>query len=130
MPGLAHVTAPLSSLRAVKGSRKLPWSDEHQDAFERCKQMASTPITLFTPVSGRGYTIATDASKAAVGAVLKQEGRIVSVFSKKLNKTQQCYDTRDKEALGIYKALRHFRYFIVGEQVVLFTDHKPLLNFF
>ena len=41
---------------------------------------------------------------------------------------QQKYSAHDKEALAIYKSLRHFRYFLLGDKVKLLTDHKPLVG--
>ena len=85
-------------------------------------------MTLSTPRPGQGYTLETDASKLAMGGVLKQQGRLIGIYSKKLNTAQQKYSAHDKEALAIYKALRYFRYYILGDKVNLLTDHKPLIS--
>ena len=128
IPGLAHVTGPLSDLSSTPGRQKLPWTQEHQAAFVETKNIARKPMALSTPMPGQGYTLETDASNLAMGVVLKQQGRLIAIFSKKLNTAQQKYSAHDKEALAIYKSLRYFRYYILGDRVNLPTDHKPLVN--
>ena len=85
-------------------------------------------MALSTPMPGQGYTLETDASKLAMGGVLRQRGRLIAIYSKKLNTAQQKYSAHDKEALAIYKFLKYFRYYILGDRVNLLTDHKPLVN--
>ena len=36
------------------------------------------------------------------------------------------YSTFDRELLGVYLAIRHFRYFLEGRKFHIVTDHKPL----
>ena len=71
----------------------------------------------------------TDASDAAVGAVLQQlvDGtwQLISFFSKKLRPAKTRHSTFDRELLAVYLAIKHFRHFLEGRLYVL-TDHKPL----
>ncbi|VDL59796.1 unnamed protein product [Hymenolepis diminuta] len=75
-------------------------------------------------------TLSTDASQAAVGAVLKQRTgdavRPLAFFFAKLTPTQTRYSTFGRELLAIYKAVKHFRYLLEGRQFTIFTDRKPL----
>lgn len=36
----------------------------------------------------------------------------------------------DRELLGIYLAIKHFRYILEGRQILIRTDHKPLIYAF
>ena len=56
--------------------------------------------------------------------------RPIAFFSKSLNSTQKRYSTTKKELLGIHLALKEFKYLILGYDIELYTDHKPLTPFF
>ena len=65
-----------------------------------------------------------------MGAVLQQwvgaTWQPLAFFSKKLQSAERKYSTFDRELLGIYLAIKHFRHFVEGRQFHIFTDHKPL----
>ena len=50
----------------------------------------------------------------------------LTFFSKKLSDTETRYSTFDRELLGAYLAVCHFRFALEGQQFCLLTDHKPL----
>ena len=64
------------------------------------------------------------------GAVLQQfvnnDWQPLAYFSKSLTPTERRYSTFDRELLGIYLAIKHFRYAVEGWQFHVLTDHKPL----
>ncbi|GBN24074.1 Transposon Ty3-G Gag-Pol polyprotein [Araneus ventricosus] len=72
-----------------------------------------------------------DASDTAIGAVLQQyensTWQPIAFYSKKLNDTQQNYRTYDKELLGIYLSVKHFKHYLEGRTFTIYTDHKPLI---
>ena len=73
-----------------------------------------------------------DASQTGCGAVLQQciQGtwHPLSFFSHSFNRAQSRYATFDRELLGIYLAIRHFRYFIEERAFTIFTDHAPICH--
>ena len=90
-------------------------------------------IFLHYPLPGAKLSLRCDASLSQVGAILQQElpsgDRVpISCFSKSLNPAQRKYSTFDRELLAVYLATKHFRYFIEGQDVVAYTDHKPLVH--
>ena len=50
----------------------------------------------------------------------------MAYFSKKLRKPELKYSAFDRELLGLYLGIRHFRHFLEGHDFPAFTDHKPL----
>ena len=91
--------------------------------------MAEDP-QLCLPRDDQIFKIDTDASDGAVGAVLYQdidgERRVISYFSKVLNKQQRNWSVTDKELFAILEAVRHFPY-EAAKGVIIYTDHQPLI---
>ncbi|GFV16801.1 transposon Tf2-9 polyprotein [Trichonephila clavipes] len=73
----------------------------------------------------------TDASDFAVGSVLQQHIETtvehLGFFSRKLSTTEKKYSTFDRELFSIYLSVKHFRHMLEGREVIIYTDHKPLV---
>ncbi|XP_051750669.1 uncharacterized protein LOC127513104 isoform X1 [Ctenopharyngodon idella] len=76
------------------------------------------------------YQIPTDASDRGLGAVLSQEiegeERPVLYISRKLSKRETKYSTIEKECLAIRWAVLTLRYYLLGREFTLCSDHAPL----
>lgn len=109
---------------------KINWTDEALQSFEDCKRDITNAVLLSHPSAGAPLALMTDASNLCAGAVLQQkiEGRWkpLGFFSKKFSDAQQKYSTYDRELLSIYMAAKHFRKMFEGQELIIFTDHKPL----
>ncbi|GFU97786.1 retrovirus-related Pol polyprotein from transposon opus [Trichonephila clavipes] len=128
----AKTQAPLHELlkgAKKKDRRKVHWTDDTRRSFEKCKtDLAEAALLSFTRY-GLPLSLCTDASDFAVGAVLQQlenEGwKPIAFYSKQLNETQTRYSTYDRELLGIYLSVKHFKHLLEGNDFVIYTDHKP-----
>lgn len=60
--------------------------------------------------------------------MLLQDNKPVAYGSASLTETQQRYAQIEKELLAVVYGLEHFNYYTYGRQVVVQTDHKPLLG--
>ncbi len=73
-----------------------------------------------------------DVSKTAIGAVFSQgEGdhrQFLTFFSKALQPTEQRYSTFGRDLLAACLSVKHFRHYAEGGSLVIFTDHKPLIQ--
>ena len=76
------------------------------------------------------FEVMCDTSDLAVGAVLgqREEGKSYVVYyaSKTLNEAQRNYTTTEKELLVVVYALDKFCAYLIGSDIVIFTDHSTL----
>jgi Reverse transcriptase (RNA-dependent DNA polymerase)./Integrase core domain. len=121
-PHRSHIMSPLTSLTG----HKFQWNDACQKAFEHIKLMITEDVLLAYPDHNLPFEIQTDASDYQLGSVIKQKGRPVAYFSKKLNKAQKNYTIEEKEILSIVETLKTFRSMLLGAQIHIFTDHLNL----
>ena len=83
----------------------------------------------------KDYVIHCDASKYSYSGILQQnrpgteELAPVAYFSGNFDKTQVKWNITEKEACTIYKLVKN-AFFITGAKITVFSDHKPLKNFF
>jgi hypothetical protein len=109
------------------------WGEAQQQAFNEIKAAISKEPTLAHPDESKPYFLETDASGAAMGAVLSQrqeDGCLhpIAFMSASFSPAELNYDTHDKELLAIIRAFEHWCIFLEGtkETVTVFTDYKTL----
>ena len=125
LPKFAEISRPLYDL--TKKNVPFVWGDKVQESFEFVKTGISKPILLFHPNLTKAFTIECDASSIAVAAVLKQDGRIVSMVSKALKNHELNWAIRDKELYSIVYACLKFHFYLDNkDDTTIFTDHKSL----
>jgi hypothetical protein len=110
------------------------WNHEAEAAFEKCKEELANAALLAHRMEHGDLTLTTDASDAAIGGVLQQRvqdsWQPLGFFFKKLTSTQRNYSTYDRELLGVYKSVKHFRHMLEARVFTIQTDHKPLTSAF
>jgi hypothetical protein len=62
-----------------------------------------------------------------LGAVITHEGKPLAFYSRKLNSAQTRYTTGEQELLSIVETLKEFRDILLGQQVIIHTDHLNIL---
>lgn len=132
VPDFASLVHPLTRL-TVKGA-PFVWSPECIAAVTAVQAALTSDTVLQQPDFNRPFTISVDASDFAVGAVLHQEDpltgqqRPVEYYSATFDATARNYAARDKEALALVCAVRHWRYYLFGSRfrVRLYSDHQSL----
>ena len=111
------------------------WSEDAESSFTKLKsELADAALLNYSNPSEGNFHLVTDASKFAVGAALHQCNGTSSIpiafFSKRLQSAQRSYSAFDRELLAVYLSVLHFKPIVEGRIVVVFTDHKPLVNAF
>ena len=124
----SQIAKPLSNL-LVQG---IPFEFDSQclQAFTVLKdKLISAPIVV-APDWSFPFELMCDASDYAIGAVLGQKRekifQVIYYESKTLNDAQLNYATTEKELLAIVFAFDKFRPYLIGNKVVVHTDHSSI----
>ena len=131
LPRAAQTMRPMyEALKGAKPKHTVDWSPERDKAFVDAKTALAKAAMLAHPASSAPIALTTDASDYAVGAVYEQwvgdAWQPLAFFSRQLRPSERKYSTFDRELLGVYLAIRHFRSLLEGRQFSVFVDHKPL----
>ncbi|KAI7944413.1 hypothetical protein MJO28_010108 [Puccinia striiformis f. sp. tritici] len=134
----AKIACPLHDLTGGNVTKKqnVKWLPVHELAFEVLKEaMVSAPVLLMPDVS-KPFTVETDASDFAVGAVLLQTDvdllwHPVAYESKKLNSAQCNYPAQERELFAIIHSWRKWHVYLDGAvcTTIFHTDHASLQYF-
>lgn len=90
-------------------------------------KLALSQLTcLAYPDFSQAFEIHTDASDKQLGAVISQNERPKAFYTRKLNNAQQKYTTTERELLSIVETLKEFRNILLGQKLIVHTDHKNL----
>ena len=124
----SQIAKPLSNL-LVQGT-PFEFDAPCMHAFSVLKdKLVSAPIVV-APDWSFPFELMCDASDYAIGAVLgQQRERIFQVIyyaSRTLNDAQLNYATTEKELLAIVFAFDKFRPYLIGNKVVVHTDHSAI----
>ena len=116
--------------KLLEKDAKFEWDAECQQRFEELKAYLTTAPIVRAPNWQLPFEVICDASDLAIGAVLGQraEGKpyVVYYASKTLNEAQRNYTTTEKELLAVVYALDKFRAYLIGANIIIFTDHSSL----
>lgn len=123
----AHHAEPLFAL--TKKDAPFSWDSECQAAMD-IRTSCITSVLKF-PDFERPFFIHADECDAGLGAALMQrddDGRDVAVAyaCHALHKSEKPYSTPEKECMAVIWALEHFRPYVEGLHVTVFSDHNSL----
>jgi ribonuclease HI len=114
----------------LKKDTKFKWTDECEASFQELKKCLVTSPVLILPDQRKDYEVYCDASCRGFGAILMQEGRVVSYASRQLKPHELNYATHDLELAAVVHALKTWRHFLIGNHCEVYTDHKSLKYIF
>lgn len=90
------------------------------------KKKITQRLILRFPNFNKLFQVHCDASGIAIGPILSQEDKPITYFNKKLNESRKNYTSYYKEFYAIIQALKHWRYYLLGKEFVLFSDNFSL----
>ena len=125
----SKIAKPLYKL--LEKDVKFSWDGDYQRSFEELKSHLTIAPIVRAPNWQLPFEVICDASDLAIGAVLgqREDGKpyVVYYARKTLNEAQRNYTTIEKELLAVVVyALDKFRAYLVGSDVIMFTDHSAL----
>ena len=82
--------APLTDLVGV-GKKKLKWNEVHQKAVQDIKKVMAKEIIFTSPNFNEVFEIHTDTSDRQLGAIIYQNGKPLSFYSRKRSSSQRNY---------------------------------------
>jgi hypothetical protein len=125
----SKITAPLTDLTKGEG-KSIVWTPQCQAAFDTLKHALTHAPVLAYPIYSDPFTLTTDASKYATGAILSQVRNnkevVIAYGGRKFSAPEQNYTTTERECLAVIKALREFEPYVRGQHVQIITDHAAL----
>lgn len=126
----AQRAAPLNHLTGK--DIQFQWTADCQEAFEFLRDALCAEPIMSHPDFTQRFTLCTDASQVAVGAVLAQEvdglEKVVAYASHSLTAAERRWSTYDRELWAIVWAVRSFRHYLGLLPFTIVTDHRPLLG--
>ncbi|XP_031668019.1 uncharacterized protein LOC116359314 [Oncorhynchus kisutch] len=130
IPQFSTIAVPLTNLTSKGASNPVKWTEECEEAFMTLKKRLCSFPVLQTPDFKKRFLVQVDASAVGIGAVLAQgepgEELPVLYLSRKLLPRETRYSTIEKECLAIKWALDSLRYYLLGREFDLHTDHRAL----
>lgn len=99
IPNYSTITAPLRDL--TKNNVNFEWGKNQQKSFETLKRdLTSDKVMAYFDATKQTVMIV-DASPLGLGALLTQDGKVISYGSRALNDVETRYSQTEREALGL-----------------------------
>ena len=127
IPNKASITEPLRQL--IKDNATWNRGRPQQQALVNLKRILGSEILLKFYDEQEPLTIQADASNTGLGACLLQNNQTICYASRPLTSTEIRYAQIEKDMLAILFAAQRFHHYIYGVEVVVHSDHKPLVYF-
>ncbi|XP_070032637.1 uncharacterized protein [Nicotiana tomentosiformis] len=131
---LPHVDDLFDQLQDARVFSKIDlrsgWSEECEKTFQKLKIALTTTPVLVLPMGSGSYTVYCDASHVVLGAVLMQDGRVISYASRQLKVHEKNYHVRGLELAAIVHALKIWRHYLYGVPSDVYTDHRSIQHLF
>ena len=130
IPNYSTLTSPITELWR-KGA-DFEWTERRQEAFDALKQALTSAPALW-PIdyhSGNPIILSVDSSYIAVGIILSQlddngHKRPARYGSLPFSDVESRYAQSKLELYGLYRAMRHFRLYIIGaKNLIVEVDAK------
>lgn len=102
------------------------WSNTQQLTFDNLKNKLTNALVLALPDFAKPFILEADACGYGLGAVLIQEGRPLSYYSKAIGPKAAALSTYDKEALAIIEAVKKWKHYFADTSLVIRTYQESL----
>ena len=118
----SRITGPLTKL--TQKEEKYVWTTDCANAFKELKERLMTASILKMPDGIGGMVIYCNASGRGLGCVLIQYGHVIAYASRQLKPHAKNYTTHDLDLAAVIFALKIWRHYLLGDQVLIYTDTR------
>ena len=129
-PNIQSILKPLHQLTRKKN--KFKWTDEHETAFNRIKDLMTKPPILHMPHCTGRFTLYSDTSRTATGSYLTQiingKEQIIGYYSKVLPEACQRYSVTELELFGLLINVTAFKHLLKGCEFNALVDHSSIVQ--
>ena len=143
-PDMARVCEPLRKLTSCKSAWN--WNESYQQTYNKAKSNIKKDMCMKFYNENKELFLETDASGVGLRAALLQlrdnttwqQGTApdntmlwpIAFASKSLTGAESGYSNIECKALGIIHGLEKFHHYCFGRNVIIITNHKPLVAIF
>eukprot|EP00253_Pinus_taeda_P020053 PITA_20053 len=125
----AQIVKPMKDM--VKKDVVYNWGKKEKYAFARIKQTIAEAPALYSPDFKKDFLLYTFASDNSLAAVLTQKDEAndehsISFMSASMQGPKLNYPTIDKQAYAIYKAVKHFKPYLLKNHCIVFVPHPTV----
>jgi hypothetical protein len=125
----AEIIKPLQ--RMIRKDVEFKWDDERKYAFNNIKVAISQALVMRSPDFNRDFNLYTFASNQSLAAVLTQKDdenneAPMSFMSTNIQGVELNYPPIDKQAYAVYKAVKHFRSYILKNHTKVIVPHPAV----
>ena len=126
-----HPNTTVKSGKKVKSVKPSVWGKTQQEAFNKLKDLLSSPPVLGYANYDSPFDLHTDASSSGLGAVLYQkqneEMRVISYANRGLKRSEKNYQAAKLEFLALKWAITEKLHdYLYGANFTVVTDNNPL----
>lgn len=106
---LKHLSTRIAGLtEKLRKKRSFYWSENDTKVLKEIFNDIKSETLLIYPDTSEVFTLETNAYETGMGSVLKQDDRVIGLFSRKFTDPQQRYTVKEKELLSIVISLEKF----------------------
>nr|GEV66925.1 reverse transcriptase domain-containing protein [Tanacetum cinerariifolium] len=120
--------------RLLEKDTSFIFSQECVEAFQTLKRKLTEAPILIAPNWDMPFELMCDASNFSIGAVLGQRKdkhfRPIHYTSKTMTEAESNYTTTEKEMLAVVYAFEKFRFYLIMNKSIVYTDHSALKYLF
>ena len=110
---------------------KIRWTETSGNSLRQLKHALLSKPCLYPPDQDKCFHLFTDASQSSIGSWLGQQDEKgdmhpIAFASCKLSNHQLNWPIIHKELYAVVWSVEHFRYLLYGNEIHLYSDHRPL----
>ena len=122
--GLSHTLEPLTEITSNKV--KFKWTKIEQDAIDAIKRIKAHDIWLTYPDFNEEFKNHTNASDFQLGAVIRQKGKTITLYSRHHTVLQKKVYIIEKKIIICVETLKESKTILIGRILRIYTDNKTI----